>query len=153
MSDYIYKRSGNVVAARRNVIIFSFLSALLLLLPVILSTSMTVITLCLAVAFFCLELTIGPIWAVPMDITPKHVGIASGLMNAGSAVAGIISPILFGIIIDKTGNWSLPFYGSVVLLMVGIILTFFMRPDIPLQENNRKTNTRSQDKSSITSAH
>lgn len=153
VSDYIYKRSGNVVAARRNVIIFSFLSALLLLLPVILSTSMTVITLCLAVAFFCLELTIGPIWAVPMDITPKHVGIASGLMNAGSAVAGIISPILFGIIIDKTGNWSLPFYGSVVLLMVGIILTFFMRPDIPLQENNRKTNTRSQDKSSITSAH
>ncbi|MCD2457964.1 hypothetical protein ACHHZ9_07905 [Enterobacter cloacae complex sp. 2024EL-00232] len=43
-----------------------------------------------------------------MDITPKHVGIASGLMNAGSAVAGIISPILFGVIIDRTGNWSLP---------------------------------------------
>ncbi|MDU5908831.1 MAG: hypothetical protein E6Z29_03455 [Escherichia coli] len=51
-----------------------------------------------------------------MDITPKYVGIASGLMNAGSAVADIISPIAFGIIIDKTGNWSLPFYGSVALL-------------------------------------
>ncbi|WP_276567402.1 hypothetical protein [Escherichia coli] len=37
-----------------------------------------------------------------MDITPKYVGIASGLMNAGSAVADIISPIAFGIIIDKT---------------------------------------------------
>ncbi|ENT2446072.1 MFS transporter [Escherichia coli] len=64
-----------------------------------------------------------------MDITPKYVGIASGLMNAGSAVADIISPIAFGIIIDKTGNWSLPFYGSVALLVIGIFLTFFMCPD------------------------
>ncbi|MGG4930611.1 hypothetical protein, partial [Escherichia coli] len=31
--------------------------------------------------------------------------------------------------IDKTGNWSLPFYGSVALLVIGIFLTFFMRPD------------------------
>jgi MFS family permease len=135
VSDRILKRTGNVVAARRNVIIFSFLSAGLLLIPVIGSTDMTVITVCLGLAFFCLELTIGPIWAVPMEITPKYVGVASGLVNAGSAVAGIISPILFGIIIDKTGNWSLPFYGSVVLLMVGIVLTFFMRPDIPLSED------------------
>jgi MFS family permease len=136
VSDRILKRTGNVVAARRNVIIFSFLSAALLLIPVINSTNMTVITACLGLAFFCLELTIGPIWAVPMEITPKYVGVASGLVNAGSAVAGIISPILFGIIIDKTGNWSLPFYGSVVLLMVGIVLTFFMRPDIPLSEDS-----------------
>ncbi len=136
ISDRILKRTGNVVAARRNVIIFSFLSALLLLIPVINSTDMTIITLCLGLAFFCLELTIGPIWAVPMDITPKYVGVASGLVNAGSAVAGIISPILFGVIIDKTGNWSLPFYGSVVLLMVGIVLTFFMRPDIPLSDDS-----------------
>ncbi|WP_283936772.1 hypothetical protein [Escherichia coli] len=34
----------------------------------------------------------------------------------------------FGIIIDKTGNWRLPFYGSVALLVIGIFLTFFMRP-------------------------
>ncbi|MCQ8230234.1 MFS transporter [Pantoea trifolii] len=136
VSDKILKRTGNVVAARRNVIIFSFLSAGLLLIPVISSTNMTVITACLGLAFFCLELTIGPIWAVPMEITPKFVGVASGLVNSGSAVAGIISPILFGIIIDRTGNWSLPFYGSVVLLMVGIVLTFFMRPDIPLSEDS-----------------
>ncbi len=152
LSDAIYRRTGNVVAARRNMIIFSFFSALLLLIPVILASSATVITVCLAVAFFCLELTIGPIWAVPMDITPKHVGIASGLMNAGSAVAGIISPILFGVIIDQTGNWSLPFYGSVVLLMLGIVLTFFMRPDIPLQEAPARHTAPESDKPSVTSS-
>ncbi|HBD0571114.1 TPA: MFS transporter [Escherichia coli] len=129
ISDKVLKMTGNLVAARRNVILFSFISVLFLLVPVINTDSLLIMTICLSVAFFCLELTIGPIWAVPMDITPKYVGIASGLMNAGSAVAGIISPIVFGIIIDKTGNWSLPFYGSVALLIIGIFLTFFMRPD------------------------
>lgn len=132
VSDKILKITNNVVTARRNIIIFSFTCALLLLIPVTQSSSLLVMTVCISIAFFCLELTIGPIWAVPMDITPKYVGMASGLMNAGSAVAGIISPILFGIIIDQTGNWSLPFYGSIALLVVGIVLTFFMRPDRPL---------------------
>lgn len=149
VSDQILKRTGNVVAARRNVIIFSFLSAALLLIPVINSTNMTVITACLGMAFFCLELTIGPVWAVPMDITPRYVGVASGLVNAGSAVAGIISPILFGVIIDKTGNWSLPFYGSVVLLFAGIVLTFFMRPDIPLSEELSETSRTSSETNKV----
>jgi nitrate/nitrite transporter NarK len=67
-----------------------------------------------------------------MDITPKHVGVASGLVNAGSAVAGIFTPIVFGLVVDRTGSWTLPFAGSLVLLALGIVATFFMRPDIPL---------------------
>ena len=63
-------------------------------------------------AFFFAELTIGPMWAIPMDIAPRFSGTASGLMNSGSALAAIISPVVFGWIIDKTGNWSLPFYGT-----------------------------------------
>ncbi len=45
--------------------------------------------------FFFAELVIGPIWSVPMDIAPKYAGTASGLMNTGSAVAAIVSPIVF----------------------------------------------------------
>ena len=75
-----------------------------------------------------LELTIGPIWAVPMDIAPRYAGTASGLMNAGSAVAGIISPIIFGFVIDATGNWTLPFLGSIGLLALGALATFWIRP-------------------------
>jgi len=78
-----------------------------------------------------------------MDITPKHVGIASGLVNAGSAIAGIFSPIVFGFVVDHTGNWTLPFAGSVGLLAIGIVMTFFMRPDIALDKDaNRDDETR-----------
>ena len=34
-----------------------------------------------------------------------------------------------GFLIDQTGNWQLPFVGSMVLMLVGMALTFRMRPD------------------------
>ncbi len=128
LSDAILRRTGNVEAARRNVICVSFLGALVFLLPVLVTHDLTIVTCSLSMAFFMLELTIGPIWAVPMDVAPAHAGLASGLVNAGSAVAGIISPLLFGLIVDATGNWTLPFVGSVVLLLVGTAATFWMKP-------------------------
>jgi MFS family permease len=68
-------------------------------------------------------------WAIPMDIAPKFSGSASGLMNTGSALAAILSPLVFGYVIDKTGNWELPFIGSIGLLFIGSILAFWMKPD------------------------
>ena len=75
-----------------------------------------------------LELTIGPIWAVPIDVAPLYAGTASGFVNSGAAIAGIISPVVFGIIIDKTGNWTLPFAGSIGLLLLGAVATFWIKP-------------------------
>ncbi|MGF6267239.1 MFS family permease [Paraburkholderia youngii] len=132
LSDRVLKRTRNVVVARRNVIICAFLGALVFLAPVMVVKSLPVMAACMSLSFFFLEMTIGPIWAVPMDITPRHVGVASGLVNAGSAVAGIFTPIVFGLVVDRTGSWTLPFVGSLGLLALGIVATFFMRPDIAL---------------------
>jgi MFS family permease len=134
VSDYILRRTGNVEAARRNTILASLLGAFLFLLPVILSNNLTIITLSLSATFFMLELTIGPVWSVPMDIVPRYAGTASGLMNVGSAAAGIISPIVFGLVIDSTGNWTLPFAGSACLLLVGALATFWLKPQRQLVE-------------------
>jgi MFS family permease len=68
-------------------------------------------------------------WAIPMDIAPDYSGTASGIMNLGSALAAIISPVVGGYLIDKTGNWQLPFLGSVLLMVAGVLLAFRMRPD------------------------
>jgi len=63
-----------------------------------------------------------------MDIAPQASGTASGIMNSGSALAAIISPVVGGYLIDVTGNWQWPFVGSMVLMLVGMALTFLMRP-------------------------
>ena len=80
-------------------------------------------------SFFFLELVIGPIWSVPMDIAPQYSGTASGLMNTGSAFAAIVSPPVFGYIVDVTHDWHLPFVGSIVLLVIGSVLSLTMHPD------------------------
>jgi len=134
ISDYIMRRTGNVEAARRNVIMGSLLGAFVCILPILFSTNVSLMFVSLSAAFFFLELTIGPIWAVPMDVAPRYAGTASGLMNAGSAVAGIISPVVFGFIIDATGNWTLPFAGSAVLLLVGAVATCWIKPQRRMAE-------------------
>jgi MFS family permease len=64
-----------------------------------------------------------------MDIAPDYSGTASGMMNSGSALAAIISPVVGGYLIDETGNWQLPFLGSMLLMVAGMLLAFRMRPD------------------------
>jgi len=73
---------------------------------------------------------VAPIWSVPMDIAPQHAGTASGMMNFGFGLAGIISPVFFGVLIDATGSWALPFVGSIVLLLIGALLALRLRPDL-----------------------
>jgi sugar phosphate permease len=134
VSDRLLRRSGSLAVARRNLIAASLIGSRLFLLPVLLYRDLAVITICLCGAFFCLELTIGPVWAVPMDIAPRFSGTASGIMNTGSAVAAIVSPQIFGWLVDETGSWHLPFIGSIALLLLGAVLTFWMRPERPLAE-------------------
>jgi MFS family permease len=134
LSDAILKRSGNLVLARRSVIIAGFLGACVFLIPVILVHDLMISALCLSLAFFCAEMIVAPIWAVPMDIAPRYAGSASGMMNFGSASAGIVSPVFFGTMVDVTGTWTVPFVASVLLLLLGAVLTLFLRPDKPFVE-------------------
>src|SRR5712664_4740546 len=98
------------------------------MLPILLSHNLTCVAVFLSLAFFFSEFTIGPMWAIPMDIAPRFSGSASGLMNSGSALAAIVSPLVFGYVIDRTGNWELPFLGSIGLLFLGSIMAFWMKP-------------------------
>jgi MFS family permease len=133
MSDRILRRSGDRVAARRNVIVVGMLGGLVFLLPVILIHDVDVAAVSLALAFFFVELVVAPIWSVPMDIAPRYSGSASGMMNFGFGLAGIISPFVFGYLIDLTGSWTLPFAGSIGLLLAGAALSFRMHPDRPFE--------------------
>jgi MFS family permease len=136
ISDRLYKRTGDLQKARRNVIIVGLAGSLVFLAPVLLVKDLTIVSTCLCCAFFSMELVIAPLWAVPMDIAPRYAGTASSFMNFGFGLAGIVSPLVFGYIIDLTGNWHLPFALSIALLCVGIMMAFRMRPDRPLDAHD-----------------
>jgi MFS family permease len=130
-SDALLRKTGSLVAARRYVIVAGFLGAFVFLFPVVLIHEVNVAAVCLSLAFFFLELIVGPIWSIPMDIAPRYAGSASGMMNFGFGVAGIISPLSFGYLVDRTGGWVFPFIASLVLLPIGALLALRLRPDQP----------------------
>ena len=134
ISDSILRRTGDLRKARRNVVVVGFLSSALFLVPVFLTRDLTVIVISLAGAFFCAELVIGPMWAIPMDIAPRYSGTASGFMNTGSAIAAVLSPQAFGYLADLTGNWHVPFIGSLGLLLLGAALASSMHPERPFDD-------------------
>jgi MFS family permease len=129
LSDRLLRRTGSVTRARRDMVVLGMVGALCSMLPMLFIHDLTVSALCLASGFFFAELTIGPMWAIPMDIAPEYSGTASGIMNTGSALAAIVSPVIGGWMIDATGNWDLPFLCSMVLMLAGAGLAFTMHPE------------------------
>ena len=133
VTDRLLKTTGNLQLARSVMVAICMLLTALSLLPLLFVHDRYVSLACLAAGFFFAEMTIGPMWAVPMDIATDLCGTASGMMNTGSALAAIISPVVGGYIIDRTGNWELPFAGTMILMLVGAVMTFRMRPQQRLE--------------------
>ncbi len=134
VSDKLYERTHNPRFARCNMVALMMFLCAVSLVPMIFTRSLNLVALALTAGFFFAEMTIGPMWAIPMDIAPKFSGTASGLMNTGSALAAIISPVIGGYLIQKTGNWMLPFIVSMGVILVGAALSFTMHPERPLAD-------------------
>jgi ACS family glucarate transporter-like MFS transporter len=129
VTDRIYERTGSLKKARSWMVAVCMALCLLVLIPLTFTHDLYVSVACLSAGFFFAEMTIGPMWAVPMDIAPEYSGVASGMMNTGSALAAIVSPVVSGMLIDKFGNWELPFVGSMILMAAGVLLASRMRPE------------------------
>jgi MFS family permease len=129
VTDKLYERTRSLQRARSGMVAVCMLLTLVSLVPLLFTHDLYLCLTCLCAGFFFAEMTIGPMWAIPMDIAPEFSGTASGMMNTGSALAAIISPVISGMLIDKFGNWELPFAGSMLLMGLGVVLAFRMRPE------------------------
>jgi sugar phosphate permease len=134
VSDGIFEKTGDRIKARRDLVVLGFLASGALMIPVLFIHNLGLVAVLLSAAFFFAEFTVGPMWAIPMDIAPRHSGFASGFMNSGSALAAIVSPLVGGYIVDKTGNWELTFVAGIGLLILGAILAFWMKPEQEFSE-------------------
>lgn len=131
-SDWILKRTGRHRLARCSVVALSLIGAALFLIPCLFIDDLNTVVALLAASMFFLELTIAPMYAVPMDISKEYAGLGSAYIIMGVAIAGIISPVVFGWLIDLTGNWNVPFATGVVILLIGAAVVGVLRPDVPL---------------------
>jgi MFS family permease len=127
-SDVIFSRTGSLRIARRSVLVVGLAGAFVFILPAVLTQSANAAVWYLALAFFFLEITNPVLWTLPLDIAPNYSGSAGGMMNTGFGIAGMISPLVFGFLIQRTGDYQLPFFLSAGLLLLGAVCALKIDP-------------------------
>jgi len=128
LSDAIFRRTGNLCLARRALLVVGLSGAFVFIVPAVVTSSAPHAVLLLASAFFFLELTNAVLWTLPLDIAGAHAGTAGGIMNTGFGLAGIISPVVFGVLIQRTGRYDVPLLVSAGLLVVGALCSLRIDP-------------------------
>ena len=134
ISDFIYKKTGNLRLARRALLFIGLAGALVFIVPAIYTQTQLTAVILLAASFFFLELTNAVLWSLPLDIAGKFAGTAGGMMNTGFGVAGMISPALFGFLIQRTGSYELPFLISAGLLGLAAICSLRIDPTNKIED-------------------
>jgi len=119
ISDFILKRTNNLTIARKIPITIGLLLSSSIVLCNYVSTNTLVIIL-MSLAFFGKGFgSLG--WTVISDTAPKKIlGITGGVFNGLGNLAGIVTPIVIGIILDRTGsfNGALLFIGAHAIIAV-----------------------------------
>lgn len=117
------------VGRRRDVIIVSnVLTAICLILTYTTSNETLAMTFLTLTGFFCC-MAFGSIWALPMNILPPEVmGSSSGFINFAGQIAGFISPIAMGFLVQLAGGSFGTAFGLLVISsLVSASIAFTIR--------------------------
>src|SRR5579872_6094766 len=108
LTDKLLIKTNNLKFSRRSVAIVAMVGCGTCTMFAALAANPNTAVYCLTAAMFFLEMTIGPAWAVPMDIGGEFSGTVSGMMNMGGQFVGALSPTVFGYLVSR-GSWVAPF--------------------------------------------
>ncbi|EJU12511.1 d-galactonate transporter [Sphingomonas sp. LH128] len=119
MSDMLLARTGSITLARKAPLLAGMLLASLIMVAAKVESQVGVVLL-MSVAFFGKGVaSLG--WAVMSDVAPRKLaGLAGGVFNTFGNAAGIVTPIVVGILVAQAGSFdtALVFVGAHCLLTI-----------------------------------
>jgi predicted MFS family arabinose efflux permease len=133
LSDRLTERFG-LRTGRRAVAITGFLLGFLFLTAGALFDSVPGGVILMALAVGSLELTTGVSWALPIDIGHDRAGTVSAAMNTCGNLAGALSPLIFGLLVERGGHWDTPFMIGGVLSLAAAACWLRIDPEDRLYE-------------------
>jgi ACS family glucarate transporter-like MFS transporter len=131
----IAARTG-VILARRIVAIVGFTGASASIFAFVQVTDPVRAMFVLGLAGFFNDFVMPAAWAGCMDIGGRYSGTVSGTMNMIGNIGGALSPLAVGYILAWTGNWSLTFYVSAAIYLLGGLCWFFIDAHTPLEKES-----------------
>ncbi len=86
----------------------------------------------LSLCFGIFDLMLPSAWALCIDLGQRHAGTISGAMNTAGNIGGFCCGILFGELVQQSGNYNLPLYMIAGMLIVSAVLFAFINPEKPI---------------------
>lgn len=128
ISDWLIRRGWSVNKARKTVqVVMQILSATVIIVGFVDDVRVAIFFLTISIA--AESNCAGHIWVIISEVVPpKYVGSVGGLINMIGSFAGIVSPILTGVVVKLTGSFR-------IALTVGgcsiLVATFFLLVVVP----------------------
>jgi MFS transporter, ACS family, glucarate transporter len=89
----------------------------------------TVVMLC--ICFGCNQLTEAPFWVATMAVSGSHAQVATGVMNTGGNLPGIVGGMLVPVTANLLG-WPAAMVSGSVFAIIGALLWIFVHADEPM---------------------
>ncbi|TCV98962.1 MFS transporter [Biostraticola tofi] len=119
-SDYLLRKGYSLTFARKTPVMAGMILSSVIICANYVSSDFIVV-LVMSIAFFAKGFgNLG--WCILSDTSPKEVlGIAGGLFNFFGNIASIVTPLLIGFILTRTGSFD---YAILYVGLMGVIGTF-----------------------------
>ena len=82
----------------------------------------------LSLCFGIFDLMLPSAWALCIDLGKQHAGTISGAMNTAGNLGGFCCGILFGQLVQSSGNYNLPLYMIAAMLLISAFLFSLINP-------------------------
>jgi ACS family hexuronate transporter-like MFS transporter len=135
LTDMIARRTGKPAAARKGVIVVGLLGTALLMACLGLVTTVPAAVAMMSGVVFLLYLTGSQYFLVISDSIPgKRLGAVVGFVHFIANTAGVLAPVLVGVIVDRTHSWALTFGVCSAICVAGVVAlliwgrTTFIKP-------------------------
>lgn len=133
LTDKISARYGLKVGRKALGTTSLALSAVCMFLAAFIPGKMAVFIF-LSLCFGIFDLMLPSAWALCIDLGKQHAGSISGAMNTFGNVGGFFCGILFGYLVQASGNYNLPLYMIAAMLLISAVLFSFINPTKPIVE-------------------
>ena len=122
VADYWIKRTDAITLTRKIVHSISLSSAAIFLILLVGAETKMEVIIFVTLALGMLSMTGSSTGPNAMDIAPRYAGIIMGMQTTAGNIAGVIVPLVVGIIITLSGRWDMVFYGAAAILLLGVII-------------------------------
>ena len=118
IADRLIAAGYGETKVRKGIVTFAFLTGLMLIPAARVSTPGS--ALALIICGCLVGLATGNLLVILQNCAPRaEIGLWTGIYNFVGNIAGILSPIITGVLISKTGSYTPPFVLAAVLNAVG----------------------------------